>query len=97
MAMKRFPTPQKIVAAGARGVLADWKTSIKHGVGIKRAEQLYAAVAVSIGLTEGLAAPDEDAFLVLMSVFLPCRFGLRLAVFTPGCRKSSGPSLTICI
>lgn len=65
MAMRRFPIPQEIVAAGARGVLADWKTSIKHGVGIKRAEQLYAAAAVSIGLTEGLAAARIELAILL--------------------------------
>jgi len=65
MTMHQFPTPEKIVSTGARGVLTHWKTEVKRGVGIKRAEQLYAAATVSIGLTEGLAAAQiELAFLL---------------------------------
>ncbi|MEF3307683.1 IS110 family transposase [Paenibacillus sp. GYB004] len=56
MSMRAFPTPEEIVSTGARGVLTHWKTEIKRGVGIKRAEQLYAAATVSIGLTQGLTA-----------------------------------------
>jgi len=56
MTMRQFPTPEEIVSTGARGVLTHWKTEVKRGVGIKRAEQLYAVAMVSIGLTEGLTA-----------------------------------------
>lgn len=56
MTLRQFPTPEEIVSTGARGVLAHWKTEIGRGVGIKRAEKLYAAATVSIGLTEGLSA-----------------------------------------
>ncbi|WP_027415482.1 IS110 family transposase [Aneurinibacillus terranovensis] len=56
MTMHQFPTPEEIVSIGARGVLTHWKTEIKRGVGIKRAEKLYTAATVSIGLTEGLTA-----------------------------------------
>lgn len=56
MVLRQFPTPEEIVSLGASGVLTHWKTEIKRGVGIKRAEQLYAAATVSIGLTEGLTA-----------------------------------------
>lgn len=56
MTMRQFPSPEEIVSIGARGVLTHWKTEIKQGVGIKRAEKLYAAAVVSIGLTEGLIA-----------------------------------------
>uniref|UniRef100_UPI000471F96F IS110 family transposase n=1 Tax=Paenibacillus zanthoxyli TaxID=369399 RepID=UPI000471F96F len=56
MTLRQFLTPEEIVSTGARDVLTHWKTEVKHGVGIKRAEQLYAIASVSIGLTEGLAA-----------------------------------------
>lgn len=65
MTMRQFPTPEEIVSIGARGVLAQWKTEIRQGVGIKRAEQLYAAATVSIGLTEGLAAAKIELALLL--------------------------------
>ena len=56
MTMRAFPLPADIVAKGARDVLAHWKTEVKRGVGIKRAESLCAAATVSIGLTEGVEA-----------------------------------------
>ncbi len=56
MTLHQFPIPQEIASIGARGVLAHWKTEIKQGVGIKRAEKLYKAATTSIGLTEGIVA-----------------------------------------
>ncbi|GAA0370990.1 IS110 family transposase [Bacillus horti] len=56
MTLRQFPTPEEILAEGARGALTHWKTEIKQGIGIKRAERLYVAAMSSIGLTEGLAA-----------------------------------------
>ncbi|BFH16712.1 IS110 family transposase [Paenibacillus melissococcoides] len=56
MTMRSFPLPSDIVSKSAREVLAHWKTEVKRGVGIKRAEKLVAAAAASIGLTEGSAA-----------------------------------------
>jgi transposase len=56
MTLRQFPTPGEIVSLGARGVLKHWKTEIKQGVGIKRAEKLYATATNSIGLIEGLPA-----------------------------------------
>lgn len=56
MTMRAFPLPADIVAKGARDVLAHWKTEVKRGVGIKRAEALYTTAVASIGLTEGTVA-----------------------------------------
>lgn len=56
MTLRQFPTPEEVISSGARGVLKHWKTEVKRGVGIKRAEQLYEAATLSIGLTEGLTA-----------------------------------------
>lgn len=65
MTMKQFPTPEEILSIGVRGILAHWKTAIKQGVGIKRAESLYAAARASIGLTEGLAAARIELAMLL--------------------------------
>ncbi len=65
MAMKQFPTPEEVISIGVRGVLAHWKTEIKQGIGIKRAERLYAAAMVSIGLTEGLGAARIELVILL--------------------------------
>ncbi len=65
MTMRQFPTPEEIIAIGARGVLAHWKTAIKQGIGIKRAESLHAAAMTSIGLTEGLAAARIELAMLL--------------------------------
>ncbi len=53
MTLHQFPMPQEIVSLGAKRILAQWKTEVKRGVGIKRAERLYEVAATSIGLTEG--------------------------------------------
>jgi len=60
MTLHQFPMPQAIVSLGARGVLVHWKTQIKQGVGIKRAERLYEIAASSIGLTEGTRAAQFE-------------------------------------
>jgi transposase len=53
MTLHQFPMPQEIVSLGAKRILAYWKTEVKRGVGIKRAERLCEVASTSIGLTEG--------------------------------------------
>jgi transposase len=65
MTMRAFPLPADIVSKGARDVLAHWKTEVKRGIGMKRAEQLFAAATASIGLTEGLAAARMELSTLL--------------------------------
>ena len=65
MTMRKFPTPEEIVSKGARDILACWKTEVKRGVGIKRAEQLCAAAEVSIGLKEGIVAARVQLRMLL--------------------------------
>lgn len=65
MTMRQFPTPGEIQSTGALGILAHWKTEVKRGVGIKRAEKLCAAAAASIGLTEGLTAARVELSALL--------------------------------
>lgn len=65
MTMRQFPTPEEIVSTGARGVLVHWKTEVKRGVGIKRAEKLFATAEKSIGLTEGLRAARMELMSLL--------------------------------
>ncbi|WP_127610831.1 IS110 family transposase [Paenibacillus validus] len=65
MTMRAFPMPSDIVSKGARDVLAHWKTEVKRGVGIKRAEKLVAAATVSIGLTEGCMAARMELSTLL--------------------------------
>lgn len=73
MTMRKFPLPAEIVATGARDVLAYWKTEVKRGVGIKRAESIYAAAAVSIGLTEGVTAARMELSTLLQQFDLFCQ------------------------
>jgi transposase len=65
MTLHQFPFPQDIASIGARGVLVHWKTEIKQGVGIKRAEKLYEAATRSIGLTEGIVAARIELITLL--------------------------------
>ncbi|WP_017688399.1 IS110 family transposase, partial [Paenibacillus sp. PAMC 26794] len=70
MTMRQFPTPEEIVSTGARGVLAHWRTEVKRGVGIKRAEKLFATAGISIGLTQGLRAARLELLSLLDQVEL---------------------------
>lgn len=65
MTMRQFPTPEEIVSTGVKGILAHWRTEVKRGVGIKRAEKLFATAQVSIGLTEGLRAARMELMSLL--------------------------------
>lgn len=65
MTMRQFPTPEEIVSKGTRDILACWKTEVKRGVGIKRAEQLCAAAETSIGLKEGVVAARVQLRMLL--------------------------------
>ncbi len=65
MTLREFPLPAEIVEKGSRGVLERWKTDVKRGVGIKRAEKLVAAASTSIGLTEGVEAARIELAVLL--------------------------------
>lgn len=65
MTLRQFPTPEEIVSKGAKDILVCWKTEVKRGVGIKRAEQLCGAAEVSIGLKEGLVAARIQLHMLL--------------------------------
>ncbi len=65
LTLRTFALPADIVAKGARDVLVHWKTEVKRGVGIKRAEALYAAATASIGLTEGIVAARVELSILL--------------------------------
>lgn len=61
--LKHFPTPARVVAAGAQGLLAIWQEHLKRS-SLKRAERLVQAAAQSIGRTAG----SEAAEAVLMNL-----------------------------
>ena len=65
MTLRAFPLPADIALKGARDVLVHWKGEVKRGVGIKRAEKLYAAASTSIGLTEGVTAARMELSTLL--------------------------------
>ncbi len=65
MTLRAFPLPAEIRAKGSRVVLEHWRTEVKRGVGIKRAEKLVATAATSIGLTEGVEAARIELAVLL--------------------------------
>jgi transposase len=67
MTMRQFPTPEEIVSKGASDILAFWKTEVKRGVGIKRAELLCATAEVLIRLKEGLVASRIQLRMLLVT------------------------------
>ncbi|MEK3720309.1 IS110 family transposase [Paenibacillus sp. FSL H8-0034] len=72
MTLRSFALPADIVLKGARSVLSHWKTEVKRGVGIKRAEALYTAASESIGLTEGARAARIELDTLLGQYDLFC-------------------------
>jgi len=53
-----FPTPAKVLEAGAEKILATWRTVVKRSIGIKRAQALVKAASNSIGRTNGHVASE---------------------------------------
>jgi transposase len=51
--LREFPLPAKIIEFGAENILAEWKTEVKRGIGIKRAKELVNAAQESVGSVEG--------------------------------------------
>ena len=51
--MKKCPLPADILTLGIEGVLSEIKQAVRKTTGIKKAAQLYAAAAVSIGVGTG--------------------------------------------
>lgn len=52
--LRYFPFPTEIVHLKAEEILEGWKTTVKRGVGIKRATKLLNTAKKSIGITIGL-------------------------------------------
>lgn len=52
--LRHFPFPSEIVHLKAEEILASWKTTVKRGVGMKRAMKLLNTAKKSIGITIGL-------------------------------------------
>lgn len=57
--LKHVPTPAKVVAAGAEGILSIWQESLKRS-SLKKAERLVIAAAQSIGRTAGKEASEAS-------------------------------------
>ena len=59
MTLREFPLPEQIVALGPEKVLAKWREKVKRGIGIKRAEKLYAKALGTSGCKEGLSTSQK--------------------------------------
>lgn len=51
-----YPFPQDVRELGVEGIVEEFKKATKRAVGQKRAEKLYEAAKISVGVKEGLAA-----------------------------------------
>ena len=58
--LKNFPTPEKIIAAGAVKIERTWKESMKRTAGLKKAQELVKAAGTSIGRKTGLTAAEAS-------------------------------------
>jgi transposase len=58
--LRNYPTPDKIVAAGAEKIEETWKSTMKRTVGLKRAQDLVKVAGKSIGRRTGLVAAEAS-------------------------------------
>jgi len=58
--LRNYPTPDKIVAAGAEKIEETWKSTMKRTAGLKRAQELVRAAGKSIGRRTGLIAAEAS-------------------------------------
>lgn len=65
IALKEFPTPAKALDKGVDGIIARWKQDKLRAVGKKRATELIDAAKVSVGVSEGLIAAENDLAILL--------------------------------
>ena len=71
--LKNFPTPEKIVAAGAVKIEGTWKSTMKRTAGLKRAQELVKAAETSIGRKAGLVAAEASLQNLLNEYELYCQ------------------------
>lgn len=60
IALKEFPTPEKVLSTGVQQIVITWRKEVKRAVGIKRAVKLIEAARISIGLKEGLRMAEKE-------------------------------------
>ncbi len=58
LTLRMFPTPAKVIEAGADKILATWRTEVKRAIGLKKAQALIKAAVSSIGRTNGHIASE---------------------------------------
>ena len=65
IALKEFPTPDKVLDKGVEEIAARWKIEKIRAVGRKRAMGLVEAAKVSTGVRQGLRAAENDLMILL--------------------------------
>lgn len=73
IALKNFPTPEKVKLEGIESIAAMWKSEIKRAVGMKHAKRLVKAAEISVGIKEGLKSAEYD----LLSLIEEYEFTLK--------------------
>ena len=71
--LKNFPTPEKIIAAGAVKIEGTWKSTMKRTAGLKRAQKLVKVAEASIGRKTGLVAAEASLQNLLNEYELYCQ------------------------
>lgn len=72
LTLHAFPFPSDIRHMTAEEVLVQWKTEIKRGVGIKRAEKLVEKAKKSVGIEVGLRFARQELHALLEQYELYC-------------------------
>ncbi|MBV7275321.1 IS110 family transposase [Clostridium sp. PL3] len=65
LTLKHLSTPSKIANMNTDDILRLWKTKVKRGVGVKRAQLLVEKAKISIGVTEGIVMAEYELHYLL--------------------------------
>jgi len=65
IALKEFPTPDKVLGKGTDAIAERWQRAKLRPLGKKRAARLTAAAEASIGVREGLLAAENNLMMLL--------------------------------
>ncbi len=65
IALKEFPTPDKVLGKGTDAIAERWQKAKLRPLGKKRAARLTAAAEASIGVREGLLAAENNLMMLL--------------------------------
>ena len=60
IALKEFPTPEKVLLTSPQQIVLAWRKEVKRAVGFNRAVKLIEGAKISVGIKEGLKMAEKE-------------------------------------